>query len=259
MAVKEWGSNYPTSQDTGANGSDQQPTLVNGVDVTRASQLHAIRNKAHALALAVGDDSDAPAGSLRARVTALEGSTSSFDPDAIHGNVADEIGAITQKLTDNADDYVLIEDAADGWNKKRVKVRDLAPSYRTRLHSAWTEDEYTTGSPGDWATLGSQFVFYVHDHVPYANWVFAIESKFNGAYAASYDMRIKLSDNVVTTYQAVQLLALTYTSYTLSVAMVARSGVPTNTLIYGELQARCADTESAVTARFRDFTGLTAY
>ena len=142
----------------------------------------------------------------------MEGSVSSVDPDAIHDNVAGEITAITQKLTDNADDYILIEDAADGANKKRVKVRNLAPSYRTRLHTALTEDVYATGSPGDWATLGSSFVFYVHDYVPYAKWVFAVESKFSGMYAASYDMRIKLSDGVATTYQTVQLLALTYTS-----------------------------------------------
>jgi hypothetical protein len=73
MAVKEWTSNYPTSQDTGTDGEDQQPTLVDGDDDTRVSQAHALRKKVHAAALAIGDDSDLPAGCLKARVTALEG------------------------------------------------------------------------------------------------------------------------------------------------------------------------------------------
>ena len=72
MAVKEWDTNYPAGQDTGTAGSDQQPDLVNGEDKTRVSQIHAVRKKAHALALAVGDDSNLPAGSLKERVAALE-------------------------------------------------------------------------------------------------------------------------------------------------------------------------------------------
>lgn len=77
MAVKEWTTNYPTSQDTGADGSDQQPDLVNGDDDTRVSQIHAVRKKAHAAALAVGDASSLPAGCLKARMTTAEGSISS--------------------------------------------------------------------------------------------------------------------------------------------------------------------------------------
>lgn len=76
-----WTTNYPTSQDTGTNGEDQQPDLQNdsspgALDGDRllVSHPNTLRNKLHALALVVGDDSDLPAGSLKARVTALEGS-----------------------------------------------------------------------------------------------------------------------------------------------------------------------------------------
>lgn len=75
MAVKEWDTNYPASQDTGTNGEDQMPDLVNTQDDTRVSQLHKVRNKLHATSLKVGDNNNLPAGSLGARVTTLENAT----------------------------------------------------------------------------------------------------------------------------------------------------------------------------------------
>lgn len=72
MAIKEWDTNYPGAQDTGTDGADQQPDLVNGEDKTRVSQIHALRKKTQALALVVGDDIGLPVGSLREKVAALE-------------------------------------------------------------------------------------------------------------------------------------------------------------------------------------------
>lgn len=47
------------------------------------------------------------------------------DQDAIHDNVASEISAITAKGTPTAADFLLIEDAADSNNKKRITIGDL--------------------------------------------------------------------------------------------------------------------------------------
>jgi hypothetical protein len=75
-----WSTNYPANQDTGTDAADQQPTLSNDStpganDGHRAlvEHVHALRNKLHAAALKVGDDSDLPSGSHGARLTTLEG------------------------------------------------------------------------------------------------------------------------------------------------------------------------------------------
>ncbi len=58
------------------------------------------------------------------------------DGDAIHDNVAAEISAIASKATPTSSDYLLIEDAADSNNKKKITLGDLpAPSI---AHSATT-------------------------------------------------------------------------------------------------------------------------
>jgi hypothetical protein len=54
------------------------------------------------------------------------------DTDAIHDNVADEFDAVAQKSTPVISDRILIEDSADGFNKKYVEVGDLpatAPNF----------------------------------------------------------------------------------------------------------------------------------
>jgi hypothetical protein len=68
MAIKEWTTHYPTSQDVVAT---DQPTLVDGVDDTRVSQIHTMRNKLDSVAQLVGDDSMLPAGCLREIQNAL--------------------------------------------------------------------------------------------------------------------------------------------------------------------------------------------
>ena len=47
------------------------------------------------------------------------------DATAVHDNVANEIHAITEKTTPVDDDEILIEDSADSYNKKRVKISNL--------------------------------------------------------------------------------------------------------------------------------------
>src|SRR5512135_523636 len=80
---KEWTTSYPATQDpTPVTGV--QPQLENDPtgmppepgqgDATRVSQIHTLRDKLQALALKLGDDSELPAGSALARITALEDS-----------------------------------------------------------------------------------------------------------------------------------------------------------------------------------------
>lgn len=65
MADKEWSTNYPTTQDS-TPPTTEQPTLVNGEDNTRVSQIHTLRDKLDAVCKKVGDDSGLPAGSILA-------------------------------------------------------------------------------------------------------------------------------------------------------------------------------------------------
>lgn len=60
-------------------------------------------------------------GKVRVIGTAAAGN----DPDAIHDNVANEISAITEKLTTAGDDLILIEDSEDGGEKKGLKIENL--------------------------------------------------------------------------------------------------------------------------------------
>lgn len=102
MPFQEWSTNYPTTQDTGTNATDQQEDLSNDPGATattvpategsntRVSHVHTLRNKVQELALKVGDDSDLPAGSNRARLTALEAAPPSHAASHQDGG-ADEI------------------------------------------------------------------------------------------------------------------------------------------------------------------------
>ena len=50
------------------------------------------------------------------------------DVNAVHVNVASEISAITAKATPTTSDFILIEDAADSNNKKKITIGDLPSS-----------------------------------------------------------------------------------------------------------------------------------
>ncbi len=58
-------------------------------------------------------------------VVKLDFGAAATDGSAIHDNVAEEIHAITEKATPADDDELLIEDSADDWAKKRVKMSNL--------------------------------------------------------------------------------------------------------------------------------------
>jgi hypothetical protein len=123
MAVKEWSTTYPVTQDP--DTFTNQPDLVNGADDTRVSQIHTLRGKVHEVAKEVGTNpGNAPAGCLRARVATLEASGSN-DPDAIHDNVAGEIDLVTEKPTPVSGDLLIIEDSAAGNAKKKVQIGNL--------------------------------------------------------------------------------------------------------------------------------------
>lgn len=59
------------------------------------------------------------------------------DDDAIHDNVAGEINAVVEKTNPTAGDVLLIEDSADSFNKKRIKISSLSAANipRPSLHN----------------------------------------------------------------------------------------------------------------------------
>ena len=58
------------------------------------------------------------------------------DADAVHVNVASEISAITSKGTPTTSDILLIEDAADSNNKKKITIGDIpASTDSTAIHN----------------------------------------------------------------------------------------------------------------------------
>lgn len=76
------------------------------------------------------------------------------DSDAIHGNVAGEINALTEKTTPISGDLLIIEDSADSNNKKKVQAGNIPASDANAIHdnvaseiSALTEK--TTPISGD--------------------------------------------------------------------------------------------------------------
>jgi hypothetical protein len=102
-----------TGEVTGSGALTLGPTAItNKTLVTASSADHVL----------ISDVSDS--GNLKkALVSDLLGSGT--DPDAIHDNAAGEIAAITSKATPTTSDYLLIEDAADSNNKKKITIGDL--------------------------------------------------------------------------------------------------------------------------------------
>jgi len=58
------------------------------------------------------------------------------DANAVHVNVGAEISAITAKATPTTSDIILIEDAADSNNKKKITIGDLPSSGGNTIYSA---------------------------------------------------------------------------------------------------------------------------
>ena len=58
------------------------------------------------------------------------------DVNAVHVNVASEISGITAKATPTTNDIILIEDAADSNNKKKITIGDLPASTADTIYTA---------------------------------------------------------------------------------------------------------------------------
>ena len=65
---------------------------------------------------------------VRGYIDVSSGGGSGTDADAVHVNVASEISAITSKATPTTNDFLLIEDAADSNNKKKITIGDIPSS-----------------------------------------------------------------------------------------------------------------------------------
>lgn len=93
-----------------------------------AGEISAITEKATPVNadLIIIEDSAASNAKKKAQLGNLPGGTT--DADAIHDNVAGEISAITEKASPASGDWLLIEDAADSDNKKKVDWGNLPSS-----------------------------------------------------------------------------------------------------------------------------------
>lgn len=65
------------------------------------------------------------------------------DPNAIHDNVSGEINGISEKVTLENNDLILIEDSSDSSNKKKVRVSNLPTGWPTIAPTTTTDDTPT--------------------------------------------------------------------------------------------------------------------
>lgn len=82
------------------------------------------------------------------------------DNYAIHDNVAGEIHAVTEKTTAADNDEYLMEDSADSYNKKRVKVSNAMPV--TTKSGTFTSGDLSTGVLTITHNLGEQYGLVVN-------------------------------------------------------------------------------------------------
>lgn len=115
MPIKDWSTTYPTTQDADPI-TGTQPDLVNESapgagdgDDMRVSQMHALRDKLHAVAKIVGDNGSLPAGSLLERMTTVEAALSAgatfVVPAALNGGKGALNAATGQLDFGVADDF----------------------------------------------------------------------------------------------------------------------------------------------------------
>jgi len=98
MAIIDWTTNYPATQDS-TPPTTEQPDLSNTTDETRVSQIATLRDKLDAVAKKLGDDGDLPAGSAVARLTALE-STPAVHLLGSATHTADTLANLNAKISD---------------------------------------------------------------------------------------------------------------------------------------------------------------
>ena len=118
----------------------RQPLANRTVTLTKALQVPS-DNDAMALGVRIGSsiffrtgislgDGDSADG-----LAPVPGTGGGTDPNAIHVNVASEISGIALKATPTTSDLLVLEDAADGNNKKRTTIGDL-PAAAPALHAS---------------------------------------------------------------------------------------------------------------------------
>ena len=79
---------------------------------------------------------DALYNTVRGYIDVSSGGGGGTDADAVHVNVASEISAITSKGTPTTSDFLLIEDAADSNNKKKITIVTIpASTDATAIHN----------------------------------------------------------------------------------------------------------------------------
>lgn len=133
LPLKPWSTSYPEAQDT---PGVEQPNLTNESapgagdgDVILVEQLHAIRDKAQAIAETIGSDL-VESGSLLERVATLEGGTSS-SPLTTKGDIYAHDATADARLEVGSDGYVLraASDATTGLAWGQLTYDDLLAAY----------------------------------------------------------------------------------------------------------------------------------
>ena len=133
LPLKPWSTSYPEAQDT---PGVEQPNLTNESapgagdgDVILVEQLHAIRDKAQAIAETIGSDL-VESGSLLERVATLEGGTSS-SPLTTKGDIYAHDATADARFEVGSDGYVLraASDATTGLAWGQLTYDDLLAAY----------------------------------------------------------------------------------------------------------------------------------
>lgn len=229
MAVKEWTTNLPAAQDTGTDGEDQMPTLVDGSDDTRVSQIHALRKKANYNSVTIGDESELPAGCLRARMTTAESGLT----HAIRDDEAGEIHAVAEKVAPADADEILIEDSAASYAKKRVQLANLPGVGLSDRYPVFQDvkGSATTASFSAYVALHSWETVKDSDNPP-DQWYIALTVRVVQVYSETMDVKVTIGSDVR------EWLGLSYTTPTLIFDKIAVGADPTDTLLACKIEAR---------------------
>ena len=156
------------------------------------------------------------------------------DEDAIHDNIAGEIVAIAEKGAPAATDVLIIEDSADGNNKKRVQITNLPPGGAHTLDGGQSDVTIT-------GVADNEVLAY---DLGTTEWI-------NQTLAAS---DIGASELGVATYDDVQDYINFFGDRTLlSGGAISDNGDGTATVALGKAWAKATDSDTAV-GNFFDFS-----
>lgn len=197
MSVKEWTTNYPTSQDS-TPPTTQQPALTNESsegagdgDATRVSQIHTLRDKLDAVAKYVGDVSSLPAGCLKAKVTALESKKlddMSAPDDNTDLDASTSAHGLMPKLDNSATNFL------NGQGAWAVPDSGADP----HMHLVYRADSQSNPETGtDWVTWVNERFVIDADYVP-SKWVFHVSGWADGGYSDTGQARLVMGGDSVT-------------------------------------------------------------